>query len=241
MTAHPKVDPVTGELVPRGLARTVAALRCRRCAGRAARRFRSPNAPSMMHDLAITETRSLADLNVGYDFATLHGCARWHDDRPARIGAPAPRRRGALVRRRAVLHLARRTRTTATRRRARCGAIRRSCGSIAGRFADNPVGELWRYVIDTANGLIDEGPLADGGIEMPRINESRTGAATATCMRSSSRTLEMRGVMRFDHASGTTTHYAVPPATRTASRAWRPRRRERGRRLAAGDGLPRGD
>lgn len=44
-----------------------------------------------------------------------------------------------------------------------------------GCFVDNLVGELWCYVIDIVNGLIDEGLFVDGGIELLCINESCIG------------------------------------------------------------------
>nr|WP_249344681.1 carotenoid oxygenase family protein [Corallococcus exiguus] len=81
-----------------------------------------------------------------------------------------------------------------------------------GRFADNPVGVLWRYVIDTASGRVDEGPLSDGGIELPRINEGRTGRPYRYLYATEQPTpVEMRGVVRFDHERGATKRYALPP------------------------------
>ncbi|KWA33468.1 carotenoid oxygenase family protein [Burkholderia territorii] len=217
MTAHPKVDPATGELIlfradwrapwlrygvadAHGVQRVDLAVDLR--------------APSMMHDLAITETRSLLlDLNVGYDFAMLkqgHRMPlRWHDDRDARIGV-IPRHGGDVhwfgIEPCFIQHV-----VNAYDCDASCivlDAVRYPwflrLDARTGRFAGNPVGELWRYVIDTANGLIDEGPLADGGIEQPN-------------------NAEMRGVMRFDHVRGTTTRYAVPAGDQNGEPVFVPR------------------
>lgn len=75
MTAHPKVDPVTGELIAfrsdwraPWLRYGVTDAQGVQCVDIA---IEVP-APSMMHDLAITATCSLLlDLNVGYDFSML--------------------------------------------------------------------------------------------------------------------------------------------------------------------------
>ncbi|WP_448168474.1 carotenoid oxygenase family protein [Burkholderia ambifaria] len=237
MTAHPKVDPVTGELIlfradwrepwlrygvadAHGVQRVDLAVDVR--------------APSMMHDLAITETRSLLlDLNVGYDFAMLkqgHRMPlRWHDDRDARIGV-IPRHGGDMrwfgIEPCFIQHV-----VNAYDCDASCivlDVVRYPSflrlDARTGRFADNPLGELWRYVIDTANGLVDEGPLADGGIELPRINESRTGRSYRYLYAvEQPNNAEMRGVMRFDHVRGTTTRYAVPAGDQNGEPVFVPR------------------
>ncbi|MGY6238927.1 carotenoid oxygenase family protein [Burkholderia ambifaria] len=237
MTAHPKVDPVTGELIlfradwrkpwlrygvadAHGVPRVDLAVDVR--------------APSMMHDLAITETRSLLlDLNVGYDFAMLkqgHRMPlRWHDDRDARIGV-IPRHGGDVrwfgIEPCFIQHV-----VNAYDCDASCivlDVVRYPwflrLDARTGRFADNPLGELWRYVIDTANGLVDEGPLADGGIELPRINECRTGRSYRYLYAvEQPNNAEMRGVMRFDHVRGTTTRYAVPAGDQNGEPVFVPR------------------
>ncbi|MDN7683832.1 carotenoid oxygenase family protein [Burkholderia cenocepacia] len=237
MTAHPKVDPVTGELILFRADWRAPWLRYGVIDATGVTRVDVEielGAPSMMHDLAITETRSLLlDLNVGYDFSLLQRGhrmpLRWHDDRPARIGV-LPRHGGDVrwfgVEPCFIQHV-----VNAYDCDASCivlDAVRYPSflrlDARTGRFADNPVGELWRYVIDTANGLIDEGPLADGGIELPRINESRTGRRYRYLYAvEQPNNAEMRGVMRFDHARGTTTHYAVPAGDQNGEPVFVPR------------------
>ncbi|WP_455775277.1 carotenoid oxygenase family protein, partial [Burkholderia stabilis] len=237
MTAHPKVDPVTGELMTFRADWRAPWLRYGVVDAHGVQRVDIAvdlPAPSMMHDLAITETRSLLlDLNVGYDFSMLkHGHRmplRWHDDRPARIGV-IPRHGGDVrwfgVEPCFVQHV-----VNAYDCDASCivlDVVRYPwflrLDARTGRFDDNPVGELWRYVIDTANGLIDEGPLADGGIELPRINESRTGRRYRYLYAvEQPNNAEMRGVMRFDHARGTTTRYAVPAGDQNSEPVFVPR------------------
>jgi len=237
MTAHPKVDPVTGELILFRADWRAPWLRYGVADAQGVQRVDlavDVRAPSMMHDLAITETRSLLlDLNVGYDFAMLkqgHRMPlRWHDDRDARIGV-MPRHGGDVrwfgIEPCFIQHV-----VNAYDCDASCivlDAVRYPwflrLDARTGRFADNPVGELWRYVIDTANGLIDEGPLADGGIELPRINESRTGRRYRYLYAvEQPNNTEMRGVMRFDHVRGTTTRYAVPAGDQNGEPVFVPR------------------
>ncbi|KWI62196.1 carotenoid oxygenase [Burkholderia pseudomultivorans] len=237
MAAHPKLDPSTGELIAFQADWRAPRLRYGVADAHGVQRVDLAidlPAPSMMHDLAITETRSLVlDLNVGYDFSLLkqgHRMPlRWHDERDARIGV-LPRHGGDVrwfgVEPCFILHV-----VNAYDCDAECivlDAVRYPSflrlDARTGRFADNPVGELWRYVIDTANGLVDEGPLADGGIELPRINERRTGRRYRYLYAAEQPNgAEMRGVMRFDHANGTTTRYAVPPGDQNGEPVFVPR------------------
>jgi carotenoid cleavage dioxygenase len=92
MTAHPKVDPETGELMTFRADWKKPWLRYgvvdRKGAQSIDIEIELPS-PSMMHDMAITATHSiLLDLNVAYDFSMLsrgHRMPlRWHDAREAR-------------------------------------------------------------------------------------------------------------------------------------------------------------
>ncbi|MGS0892629.1 carotenoid oxygenase family protein [Burkholderia stagnalis] len=237
MTAHPKVDPVTGELILFRADWRAPWLRYGVADAQGVQRVDltiDVPAPSMMHDLAITGTHSLLlDLNVGYDFAMLkqgHRMPlRWHDDRDARIGV-LPRHGGDVrwfgIEPCFIQHV-----VNAYDCDEACivlDVVRYPwylrLDARTGRFADNPVGVLWRYVIDTANGLIDEGPLADGGIELPRINESLTGRRYRYLYAvEQPNPAEMRGVMRFDHAHGAVTRYALPPGDQNGEPVFVPR------------------
>lgn len=91
MTAHPKEDPVTGNLYffsyspfPPYLTYLVAD-----AAGTLVRsEVVEGSGPSLMHDFAITETKVIwLDLPVVFDLSETSGIPyRWHDDYPARIG-----------------------------------------------------------------------------------------------------------------------------------------------------------
>ena len=94
MTAHPKVDPVTGELMSFRAHWEQPWLRYG-VAGPDGQPLLDQridvSAPSMMHDMAITGRYSiLLDLNVAYDFSMLSRGyrmpLRWHDERQSRLG-----------------------------------------------------------------------------------------------------------------------------------------------------------
>ncbi|MCE9670761.1 carotenoid oxygenase family protein [Myxococcus stipitatus] len=237
MTAHPKVDPLTGELIAFRADWRAPWLRYGVADAQGVQRVDlaiDVPAPSMMHDIAITETRSLLlDLNVGYDFSMLkHGHRmplRWYDDRQARIGV-IPRHGGDVrwfgIEPCFIQHVVNaydRDEAHVVLDAVRYPSYLRLDAST-GRFADNPVAMLWRYVIDTANGIVEEGPLADGGLELPRINESRTGRRYRYLYAVEQPTpVEMRGVVRFDHERGTTLRYAVPAGDQNSEPVFVPR------------------
>ncbi|MCP3098659.1 carotenoid oxygenase family protein [Myxococcus sp. K15C18031901] len=237
MTAHPKVDPLTGELIAFRADWRAPWLRYGVADAQGVQRVDiavDVPAPSMMHDLAITATHSLLlDLNVGYDFSMLkqgHRMPlRWHDDRQARIGVIP--RHGGDVRWFGITPCFIQHVVNAYDRDEACivlDVVRYPwylrLDANTGRFAENPVGVLWRYVIDTATGRVDEGPLADGGIEMPRINERQTGRDYRYLYAVEQPTnAEMRGVVRFDHERRVTTRYEVPTDDQNSEPVFVPR------------------
>ena len=96
-------------------------------------------------------------------------------------------------------------------------------GSGAG-FADNPLGVLWRYVIDLARGVVSERQWDGAGIELPRINEGRTGRAYRYAYAVQQPTnVEMRGLVRYDLESGATQQYRVPPGDQNSEPVFVPR------------------
>jgi carotenoid cleavage dioxygenase-like enzyme len=234
MTAHPKIDPRTGELVAFRADWKAPFLRYGVCdaAGTPTVDIEiALPAASMMHDFAITATHSiLLDLNVGYDFSMLargHRMPlRWHDERGARLGVIP--RHGGEVRWFAIApcfiqHVV--NAYDADERTIVLDAVRypwflRLSRDGAG-FEDNPVGVLWRYRIDLASGTVAEAAAGDGGIELPRINEQWTGrpyryfyaVEQPTCV-------EMRGI---DRHSGAHERHAVPPGDHNSEPVFVPR------------------
>lgn len=233
MTAHPKIDARSGELclfrsdwqapylrygvLDAGGRRVVDEI------------IELPG-PAMMHDFAITERTCLfLDLAVAYDFSMLqHGAPiplRWHDDRVSRIGI-APRSgsggRGEVtwveIEPCFIQHVINGYDVdddTVILDVVRYPSFLRFDAAL-GRYEPNPLGVPWRYTI-TGGGsggppvAVHEAQLDDRNIELPRIDERRTGRhhryAYAVEQPSD---VEMRGVIKYDLSTGSTQHYRVP-------------------------------
>ena len=224
MTAHPKIDPQTGELMTfrahwnkPWLLYGVTNSKGTQSVGVEIELL----SPSMMHDMAITATHSiLLDLNVAYDFSMLsrgHRMPlRWHDDRKARLGV-IPRHGGEMrlfeVAPCFIQHVVNaydEDQSTIVLDVVRYSRyLRLADNGVA--FEDNPLGVLWRYVIHLDRGTVTEMQLDDVGIELPRINESRTGRPYRFFYAAVQPTnTEIRGVVRYDLESGSMQQYRVP-------------------------------
>jgi carotenoid cleavage dioxygenase-like enzyme len=223
MTAHPKVDARTGELMT-----------FRAHWDRPFLRYGVTDAngtpsvdveielssPSMMHDMAITATHSiLLDLNVAYDFSMLsrgHRMPlRWHDDRKSRLGV-IPRHGGEMrwfeVSPCFIQHVVNSYNIDAST--IVLDAVRYPrflhLADHGAAFEDNPLGVLWRYVIDLENATVTETQIDDAGIELPRINEALTGHPYRFLYAAEQPSnTEIRGVVRYDLESGSTQRYRV--------------------------------
>jgi carotenoid cleavage dioxygenase-like enzyme len=224
VTAHPKVDPETGELMTFRAHWQRPWLRYgvadRKGAQSVDVEIELPS-PSMMHDMAITATHSiLLDLNVAYDFSMLsrgHRMPlRWHEDRGARIGI-IPRRGGEMrwfeVTPCFIQHVVNAydaDASTIVLDAVRYPHFLRLADDGAA-FEDNPLGVLWRYVIRLDDGTVAEKQIDDIGIELPRINESKTGRTYRYLYAAEQPTnTEIRGVVRYDLERGSTRRYSVP-------------------------------
>ncbi|QAU23454.1 hypothetical protein EO087_05215 [Dyella sp. M7H15-1] len=193
-------------------------------------------APSMIHDIAITATHSVVlDLNVGYDFSMLtrgHRMPlRWHDERAARLGV-IPRHGGDVrwfeLAPCFILHVVNaynEDMTTIVLDAVRYPWFLRLLPDGTA-FEGNPVGVLWRYRVNLASGAVYETPAGDSGIELPRINEQRTGRMYRFLYAAEQPTPdEMRGIVRYDWHSGTFERYAIPPGDQNGEPVFVPRRR----------------
>ncbi|WGS54113.1 carotenoid oxygenase family protein [Paraburkholderia sp. D15] len=237
MSGHPKVDPRTGELVTFRAHWERPWLRygVMDAQGNTSVEMEIdvPGA-SMMHDIAITATHSiLFDLNVAFDFSMLSRGyrmpLRWHDERQARIGV-IPRHGGTMrwfeVSPCMIMHVVNAFdvgTSIVTVDVVRYREFLRVSPDGAG-FVENPLGALWRYVIDLERGTVTESPLDDLAIEMPRINEQRTGQDYRFfyAVEQPSNT-EMRGVVRYDLERGSTQTYAVPAGDQNSEPVFVPR------------------
>ena len=138
---------------------------------------------------------------------------RWHDERQSRLGV-IPRHGGPVrwfeVAPCFILHVVNAYEaddTTLVLDAVRYPEYLRLSGSGAG-FEENPLGVLWRYEIDLARGTVSERALDEAGIELPRINEGRTGRPYRYAYAVQQPTnQEMRGVVRYDLAAGATQQY----------------------------------
>lgn len=238
MTAHPKVDPRAGELMtfcagwqPPFLRYGVAD-----ATGKPIVDLEIALAkPSMMHDMAITETHSiLFDLNVGYDFSMLERGhrmpLRWYDERRARLGV-IPRHGGEVrwfdIAPCFIQHVVNaydEDETTIVLDAVWYPWFLRLAPN--GRaFDDNPLGTLRRYRIDLAAGTVQEYQVADTNIELPRINEQYTGRSYRYFYAVEQPSLvEMRGIVRFDWEGAKIERYALPPSDQNSEPVFVPRR-----------------
>lgn len=237
MTAHPKVDPQTGELMTFRADWNRPWLRYgvadRNGAQSVDIEIELPS-PSMMHDMAITATHSvLLDLNVAYDFSMLsrgHRMPlRWHDTRAARIGII--RRRGGPMRWfevtpcfiQHVVNAYDADASTIVLDAVRYPSYLRLTSNGAA-FEDNPVGVPWRYVIHLDKGTVTEQQIDDAGIELPRINEARTGQPYRYFYAAEQPTnTEIRGVVRYDVERGSVWRYSVPHGDQNSEPVFVPR------------------
>ena len=194
MTAHPKVDPATGELhfysyspFPPYLTYLVAdadghILRSRVVDGAG---------PSLMHDFAITASRAVfLDLPVVFDPAETTGIPyRWHDDYPARIGVldrhdPDAAAVWIEVDPAALLHVGNAYDDEAGRVVLEGPRYDRAGWATSWKWwigaAGHPIAPVTgatahRWVLDPASGTAREYPLDDLTIEFPTINDDHTG------------------------------------------------------------------
>lgn len=223
-TAHPKLDPATGELLTfrshwsePWLTYAVIDAHGRQTDGR---EIAVPG-PSMMHDMAITESHSvLLDLNVGYDFSMLQRGhrmpIRWRDDRTSRL-CVVPRRGGPErwfdIEPCFIQHV---VNAYDEGRSIVLDAVRYpwylKLDAADGSLTPNPLGVLWRYVIDLDSGTVAEHQHSELNVELPRINESFTGRRHRYVYAVEQPTdVEMRGIVRYDLHTGGVQRHSVEP------------------------------
>lgn len=237
MTAHPKIDPHSGELFAFRAAWQTPYLRYGVIDANGAQRIVQDiemSSPSMMHDMAITATHAiLFDTNVAFDFTMLsrgHRMPlRWHGEREARL-CVLPRNGGA-VRWFAIAPCFIQHTVNAYDVDADTIVLdvirypwflRLTANGAA--FDDNPPGELWRYRIDLKGGEVQETPIGQRGIELPRINERFCARPYRYLYTVEQPTpFEMRGLVRYDWQTGATTRFTVPPGDQNSEPVFVPR------------------
>ncbi len=190
-TAHPKIDPATGEMVFFGYSPAKPFLKMgildRGGRLKLTREIDLPRSV-MMHDFAITpdhavfldmpQTFSLANLAMG------KGVFGWRPELGGRIGL-VPRAGGEIrwfpVSPGSVFHTLNAWQVGDTVTLVACRMPRFPSEVLAGGATEPPALEgprLWRYEINLSTARVSEGPLDDPGSEMPRMREDLTSKPT---------------------------------------------------------------
>ncbi|GAA2760447.1 carotenoid oxygenase family protein [Actinopolymorpha rutila] len=198
MTAHPKADPVTGELFFFGysVTRRPYVTYHRMSADGQLRDSVAIDVPgpTMMHDFAITANHVVwLDLPITFDLAMAgRGMPfQWDDDYGARLGVMRRDGTGGVrwfdvepcyvfhvgnahekADGRIVLDVVRYSRTAWDSVWTEIGG---GTAGLASAAAETGVSALYRWVLDPRSGSVSEQPLDDFGVEFPTHDETRTG------------------------------------------------------------------
>ncbi|MFD7316038.1 carotenoid oxygenase family protein [Streptomyces sp. NPDC059883] len=230
MTAHPKEDPATGELLFFGYGARPPYLTYHRlsAAGELVEsRDVAVPAGTMMHDFAITENYVVwLDLPVVFDLRLAGGGMplRWDDAYGARLGLM--RRDGTSDVRWSdidpcyIFHVGNAHEDTAGRIVLDAVCYSRSAfdamWQTMGGHVDNPVagtgwtlgetqgGRIHRWHLDPATGTASEQALDDRGVELPTINDDLTGRPSRYLC-----TVTDGAIMKYDTLSGTSRSYGT--------------------------------
>ncbi len=190
-TAHPKVDPVTGELVffGYGLSRPYLRMGTLDSKGRVGRLFEIElPRPVMMHDFAITRDYAVfLDMPQTFSLANLargRGVFAWQPELGGRIGLVC-RKTGKTtwfaVQPGSVFHTLNAWQDADTVVLIACRMPRFPTEALDGSATNQPLAErprLWRYEMGIRNGKVQEEPLDDPGSDMPRLREDLLGKPT---------------------------------------------------------------
>ncbi|MFJ4963812.1 carotenoid oxygenase family protein [Streptomyces sp. NPDC088729] len=231
MTAHPKQDPVTGELLFFGYsARPPHLVYHRLSASGELVESRDVSVPAgtMMHDFAITENYVVwLDLPVVFDLRLAGGGGmpmRWDDGYGARLGLM--RRDGTGDVRwfdiepcyvfhvgnahedeagRVVLDAVRYSRSAFTAMwQTMGGPVGSPVADTGWVLGETQGGNVHRWRLDPATGRVDERPIDDRGVEMPTINDDLTGRPSRYLY-----TVAERAIIKYDTLSGASHAYGT--------------------------------
>jgi carotenoid cleavage dioxygenase len=200
MTAHPKTDPVTGELHFFGYGVLPPFLTYHRLSADGELVTSAPidvPGPTMMHDFAITDRHAVfLDLPIVFSFARLDRGMPfgWDDSYGARVGVMPLDRPGEVrwfdvdpsyvfhvgnahtdAAGRVVLDAARYAAADAVAMWEGPTAVGSDPAGHAAAAAATGAARLHRWVLDPATGALSEAPLADRPIEFPTLDDERVG------------------------------------------------------------------
>lgn len=217
-TAHPKICPVTGELLAFGYGQFPPYLTYHRISAEGkllqSEVIEVPG-PTMIHDFAITEHHAIfLDLPVVFDLqAALKGTMpfKWDDDYGARIGVMPRNGKGAEVRWFEVepcyiFHTmnAHEENGAVVVDACRSSEMWREAGDMQGGGGQQT---LHRFTLDLASGAVREETLDERGMEFPRIADARVGRKnrygyTVQFAPASDGSPSFAGHLKFDFQSG---------------------------------------
>lgn len=227
MTAHPKVDPVTGDMLFFGYSPSAPYLRYSEV-NAAGELVHSTEidipAPVMMHDFVITEHYAIFfDAPAIFD---LHRMLQggepmsWQPDNGTRIGvlhrgSPGSEVRWFDIENSYVVHFFNAWEQGSTIE-VRAPRMPDMPGGFKFENPDAARAPLpWRWSIDLATGAVSEGPTGDTSSEFPRVDERLTGRPTRYGYACPQRTWEFEfdfeGVYKYDfHTDGVEAHMYGP-------------------------------
>lgn len=224
VTAHPKKDATTGELITFRTDWNRPWLTYGVTGANGDDLFSTEieiPSPMMMHDMAITSTHSVMfDLGVAFDFTMLQQGfnmpLRWHEERCCRIGV-IPRLGGMVqwlpIESCFIQHISNayneNDHTLIVDAVRYPWFLRADLGKQI--FDDNPLGVLWRYTINLITNEVSETAIDDLGIELPRIDDSVIGHRYNYLYAAEQPTIEeIRGVVKYNLKTGKRHRYEVP-------------------------------
>ncbi len=232
MTAHPKCDPVTGDLHFFGYSPLAPHLTYHRlsAAGELVTSADIPDAgPSMMHDFAITDRHALfLDLPITFSMENFAGGMpyQWNDAYPSRIGVMPLDRPGAVrwftIDPCYVFHVggartdeAGRIVLDACRYSAADAAVmwNRLGGRSSAPAAAAVLGaaRLYRWVLDPATGTVTETPRDDRPSEFPTLDDRLIGRPSRH-LYAVSQGADTSAVVKYDEATGAVTAHELGTA-----------------------------
>lgn len=239
MTAHPKVDPATGEMIFFGYSPVPPYLRIHTCDADGHLTWSTPvelQRPVMMHDFAVTATRVVVfDLPAVFDLDAMmsggEGIA-WRPDTGARIGvldrgAPGEDVRWIEVEPFWVFHFlnAHDDGDTIVVHGCRADRLNTSFGDTELTEPIPPVLHRWR--IDPVAGTVVDERIGDRPADFPRIDDRYAGSDCRYGYVGRTRTwdelaAEFDGVVRHDLHTGDARSVAFGPGTSTGEPVFAP-------------------
>lgn len=234
MTAHPKCDPVTGELHFFGYGFRPPYLTYHRLSAEGelltSAEIAVPGA-TMMHDFAVTDSSAIfLDLPMTFSFDRLAtgmpfgwddgygarlgvmpfatpGQVRWYDIDPCYVFHVGNAHTDGAGR--VVLDAVRYAPSDAV---AMWDGLGTDPAGVAADAAATGAARLHRWVLDPTTGSVTETPLGDRGVEFPTLDDTRVGRS-ARCRYAVADASGRSGIVKYDTVAGSATEHVLEPDT----------------------------